>query len=152
MSDNEVSTANGEYQMEVFTDSATMSGITGQKVEERIGSYFDHFNPFHDVLEGESDETDSSEDEGFNVIGETVITPTILKAQASFIKPSTLMITRINRQKRKRRKKQRKQTKSHRTARARKTASQAAKRTSHSFQTQKSTRLTINLGRNQALI
>merc|ERR1711892_1364721 len=73
MSDNEVSTANGEYQMEVFTDSATMSGITGQKVEERI--------------EGESDETDSSEDEGFNVIGETVITPTILKAQAKKEKP-----------------------------------------------------------------
>ena len=40
MSDNEVATTTngGEYKMEVFTDSATMNGLTNQTVEERIGT------------------------------------------------------------------------------------------------------------------
>ena len=38
MSENEVAgQANGEYQMEVFSDSITMNGVTNQKTEERIG-------------------------------------------------------------------------------------------------------------------
>ena len=38
MSENEVAgQTNGEYQMEVFSDSITMNGVTNQKTEERIG-------------------------------------------------------------------------------------------------------------------
>ena len=36
MSDNEVAT---EYKMEVFSDSATMNGLTVKKTEDRIGLF-----------------------------------------------------------------------------------------------------------------